>query len=67
MQNQTLEHYTSYKSSDIQLCVSALWELQQNTSNCPLNAVREKYRHQKVCSHIMPFEFLAHCIMRSSV
>jgi cyclin A len=45
--NQTLEHYTSYKSSDIQLCVSALWELQQNTSNCPLNAVREKYRHQK--------------------
>ncbi|KAG2608468.1 cyclin-A2-1-like [Panicum virgatum] len=45
--NRTLEHYTSYKSSDIQLCVSALWELQHNTSNCPLNAVREKYRHQK--------------------
>ncbi|CAN6200541.1 unnamed protein product [Urochloa humidicola] len=45
--NQTLEHYTSYKSSDIQLCVCALWELQHNTSNCPLNAVREKYRHQK--------------------
>nr|CAB3471412.1 unnamed protein product [Digitaria exilis] len=45
--NQTLEHYTSYKSSDIQLCVCALRELQHNTSNCPLNAVREKYRHQK--------------------
>jgi hypothetical protein len=57
MQNQTL---------DIQLCVSALWELQHNTSNCPLNAVLEKYTHQKVCGHIMPFEFLAHLIMRSS-
>ncbi|KAJ1260996.1 hypothetical protein BS78_10G274500 [Paspalum vaginatum] len=45
--NQTLEHYTSYKSSDIRLCVCALWEVQHNTSNCPLNAVREKYRHQK--------------------
>ncbi|RCV23160.1 hypothetical protein SETIT_4G276600v2 [Setaria italica] len=45
--NQTLEHYTSYKSSDIQLCVCALRELQHNTSNCPLNAVREKYRNQK--------------------
>ncbi|PWZ22541.1 hypothetical protein Zm00014a_036695 [Zea mays] len=45
--NQTLEHYTSYKCSDIQLCVCALRELQHNTSNCPLNAIREKYRHQK--------------------
>lgn len=48
VQNQTLEHYTSYKCSDIQLCVCALRELQHNTSNCPLNAIREKYRHQKV-------------------
>ncbi|KAL6603291.1 hypothetical protein ACP70R_043652 [Stipagrostis hirtigluma subsp. patula] len=45
--NHTLEHYTSYKSSDIKICVCALRELQHNTSNCPLNAVREKYRQQK--------------------
>ncbi|KAL5206279.1 hypothetical protein ABZP36_034488 [Zizania latifolia] len=45
--NRTLEHYTSYKSSDIQICVCALRELQHNTSNCPLNSVREKYRQQK--------------------
>uniref|UniRef100_A0A0E0MMQ3 Uncharacterized protein n=1 Tax=Oryza punctata TaxID=4537 RepID=A0A0E0MMQ3_ORYPU len=45
--NRTLEHYTSYKSSDIQICVCALRELQHNTSNCPLNAIREKYRQQK--------------------
>ncbi|XP_062178887.1 cyclin-A2-1-like [Phragmites australis] len=45
--NDTLEHYTSYKSSDIQTCVCALRELQHNTSNCPLNVIREKYRQQK--------------------
>ncbi|XP_062227742.1 cyclin-A2-1-like [Phragmites australis] len=45
--NYTLEHYTSYKSSDIQTCVCALRELQHNTSNCPLNAIREKYRQEK--------------------
>ncbi|KAM3273111.1 hypothetical protein ACQJBY_042855 [Aegilops geniculata] len=46
--NCTLEHYTSYKSSDIQICVCALWELQGNTSRCPLNAIREKYQHKKL-------------------
>ncbi|KAL6873614.1 hypothetical protein ACP4OV_013696 [Aristida adscensionis] len=45
--NRTLEYYTSYRSSDIQICVCALRELQHNTSNCPLNAIREKYRQQK--------------------
>ncbi|KAL5225728.1 hypothetical protein ABZP36_012367 [Zizania latifolia] len=45
--NHTLEHYTSYKSCDIQICVCALRELQHNTSSCPLNAIREKYRQQK--------------------
>ena len=60
MQNETLEHYTSYKSSDVQLCVCALWELQHNTINCPLNAVREKYRNQKVPKHVLLFVFLAH-------
>ncbi|XP_020400693.1 cyclin-A2 isoform X5 [Zea mays] len=45
--NPTLEHYTSYKSFDIRTCVRALQELQHNTSNCPLNAIREKYGQQK--------------------
>ncbi|OEL14242.1 Cyclin-A2-1 [Dichanthelium oligosanthes] len=43
----TLEHYTSYKSSNIQMCVCALQELQRNTSNCPLKSIREKYGQQK--------------------
>ena len=46
--NPTLEHYTSYKSSNLRTCVRALQELQHNTSNCPLNAIREKYGQQKV-------------------
>ncbi|WCJ40653.1 Cyclin A2 4 [Euphorbia peplus] len=45
--NNTLEHYTSYKASDIKNTVIALQELQRNTSGCPLNAVRMKYRQQK--------------------
>ncbi|KAG0520908.1 hypothetical protein BDA96_08G115300 [Sorghum bicolor] len=45
--NPTLEHYTSYKSSNLRSCVRALQELQHNTSNCPLNAIREKYGQQK--------------------
>lgn len=45
--NCTLEHYTSYKSSDIEICVCALRELQHNTSGCPLNSIREKYRQEK--------------------
>jgi hypothetical protein len=48
IQNGTLEHYTSYRSADIQACVYALRELQHNASNCPLNAIREKYRQEKV-------------------
>ncbi|KAL6842072.1 hypothetical protein ACP4OV_028051 [Aristida adscensionis] len=45
--NHTLEHYTSYKSSNIRTCVCALWALQQNTSDCPLKAIRDKYRQPK--------------------
>lgn len=43
----TLEHYTSYKTSELQTSVIALEELQLNTKGCCLNAIREKYRHQK--------------------
>ncbi|PAN21096.1 hypothetical protein PAHAL_3G440000 [Panicum hallii] len=45
--NPTLEHYTSYKSSNIRMCVCALQKLQHNTNNCPLKSIREKYGQQK--------------------
>ena len=51
LQNPTLEHYTSYKSSNIRMCVCALQELQHNTNNCPLKSIREKYGQQKVHNH----------------
>ncbi|RLN27468.1 cyclin-A2-1-like [Panicum miliaceum] len=45
--NPTLEYYTSYKSSNIRMCVCALQKLQHNTNNCPLKSIREKYGQQK--------------------
>lgn len=48
LQTPTLEHYTSYKTSQLQTSVIALEDLQLNTKGCCLNAIREKYRHQKV-------------------
>ncbi|OUZ99665.1 Cyclin [Macleaya cordata] len=45
--NSTLEHYTSYKTSDLKAAVIALQDLQLNTNSCPLNAIREKYKQQK--------------------
>ncbi|KAM7253733.1 hypothetical protein ACFE04_031415 [Oxalis oulophora] len=46
--NTTLEHYSSYNSSDLKTTVQALQDLQLNNSGCPLSAVRTKYRQQKV-------------------
>ncbi|KAM2544665.1 hypothetical protein TB1_016327 [Malus domestica] len=43
----TLEHYTSYKTSQLKTTVVALEDLQLNTTGCPLNSIREKYKHQK--------------------
>ncbi|KAF2595412.1 hypothetical protein F2Q70_00045783 [Brassica cretica] len=45
--NLTLEHYTTYKASDLKACVQALQELQLNTKGCPLNSIRIKYRQDK--------------------
>ncbi|XP_057514675.1 cyclin-A2-4-like isoform X2 [Actinidia eriantha] len=45
--NATLEHYTNYKASDLKTPVHALQGLQLNTSGCPLNAIRAKYRQDK--------------------
>ncbi|KAA8540443.1 hypothetical protein F0562_024638 [Nyssa sinensis] len=45
--NPTLEHYTNYKPSDLKTTVLALQDLQLNTSGCPLNAIRAKYRQDK--------------------
>ncbi|XP_057524064.1 cyclin-A2-2-like [Amaranthus tricolor] len=45
--NPTLEFYTSYKVTDLKVTVIAMQDLQLNTINSPLNAIREKYRHDK--------------------
>ncbi|KAJ6732404.1 CYCLINS [Salix purpurea] len=45
--NSTLEHYTSYTSSELKTTVLALEDLQLNTNGCCLNAIRDKYRQQK--------------------
>ncbi|KAL3735353.1 hypothetical protein ACJRO7_024479 [Eucalyptus globulus] len=45
--NPTLEFYTSYKTSDLKTTVSALQDLQSNAKECPLSAIRIKYRQQK--------------------
>jgi cyclin A len=47
-QNSTLEHYTSYTASELKTTVLALEDLQLNTDGCCLNAIRDKYRQQKV-------------------
>lgn len=48
MQNPTLECYTSYNASELKTTVLALEDLQLNTNGCSLNAIRQKYRQQKV-------------------
>ncbi|KAG2256968.1 hypothetical protein Bca52824_076262 [Brassica carinata] len=45
--NPTLEHYTTYKASDLKASVYALQDLQLNTKGCPLSAVRMKYKQEK--------------------
>ncbi|ESQ35246.1 hypothetical protein EUTSA_v10007623mg [Eutrema salsugineum] len=45
--NSTLEHYTTYKASDLKASVLALQDLQLNTKGCPLSAIRLKYRQEK--------------------
>uniref|UniRef100_A0A5B7CC44 Putative cyclin-A2-2-like n=1 Tax=Davidia involucrata TaxID=16924 RepID=A0A5B7CC44_DAVIN len=45
--NPTLEHYTSYKSSELKATVLALQELQLNANECSLDAIREKYMQRK--------------------
>lgn len=43
-----MQHYTGYKPSELEKCVRAIHELQRNTKNCTLPAIREKYRQHKV-------------------
>ncbi|KAG6520309.1 hypothetical protein ZIOFF_017357 [Zingiber officinale] len=45
--NSTLEHYTCYKATDLKEAVLALRELQMNSKNSPLDAIREKYSQPK--------------------
>ncbi|XP_058751835.1 cyclin-A2-4-like [Vicia villosa] len=41
--NPTLEHYASYKASDLKAAVLALQDLQLNSNDCPLTSIRMKY------------------------
>lgn len=45
--NATLKHYTCYPASELRECVKELHELQCNTKNCTLTAIRDKYRQHK--------------------
>ncbi|KAL3819055.1 hypothetical protein ACJIZ3_004960 [Penstemon smallii] len=45
--NSTLEHYTTYKTSELKSTVLELQDLQVNTSRPMLNAIREKYKQSK--------------------
>uniref|UniRef100_A0A1J3CSD6 Cyclin-A2-3 n=1 Tax=Noccaea caerulescens TaxID=107243 RepID=A0A1J3CSD6_NOCCA len=45
--NATLEHYTTYKASDLKASVHALQDVQLNTKGCPLSSIRDKYRQDK--------------------
>ncbi|XP_062164533.1 cyclin-A2-4-like [Alnus glutinosa] len=45
--NPTLEHYTSYKASDLKIIVLAIQDLQLNTNGCSLHVIRMKYRQQE--------------------
>ncbi|XAR70921.1 hypothetical protein NMG60_11027963 [Bertholletia excelsa] len=45
--NPTLEHYTSYVTSDLKCTVLLLQELQLNTKGCSVNVIREKYKQRK--------------------
>ncbi|CAH8388876.1 unnamed protein product [Eruca vesicaria subsp. sativa] len=44
--NPTLEHYTTYKASELKAAVHALQDLQRNTKGCPLSAIRTKYKQE---------------------
>ncbi|XP_074280486.1 cyclin-A2-2-like isoform X1 [Silene latifolia] len=45
--NATLEHYTGYNATELKATVVAMQDLQLNTSQSALNAIREKYRNEK--------------------
>ncbi|CAN8305089.1 unnamed protein product [Cochlearia groenlandica] len=45
--NPTLEHYTTYKASELKASVIALQELQLNNNGCSLNVIRIKYKQEK--------------------
>ncbi|KAG2331360.1 hypothetical protein Bca52824_002540 [Brassica carinata] len=45
--NPTLEHYTTFKASDLKASVHALQDLQLNTKGCSLTSIRMKYKQDK--------------------
>ncbi|XP_061338542.1 cyclin-A2-4-like [Gastrolobium bilobum] len=45
--NPTLQHYASYKASDLKTTVLGLQNLRLNSNGCPLTAINTKYRQDK--------------------
>ncbi|KAG2297470.1 hypothetical protein Bca52824_044139 [Brassica carinata] len=45
--NPTLEHYTTFKASDLKASVHALQDLQLNIKGCSLASIRMKYKQEK--------------------
>ncbi|CAK9168457.1 unnamed protein product [Ilex paraguariensis] len=50
--NPTLQYYTSHEASELKVTVLALQGLQLNINGCSLNAIREKYKQQKVTDYV---------------
>lgn len=61
--NPTLEHYTKYKASELKATVLRLQDLQLNSKDSSLNAIRDKYRQEKfkhVATLTSPTPFSSH-------
>ncbi|KFK44638.1 hypothetical protein AALP_AA1G284800 [Arabis alpina] len=72
--NQTLEEYTKYKASDLQLCVGIIHDLYLSRRGNGLEAVRNKYKQHKFkcvatmpVSPEMPLAFFEDVTIRSKV
>ncbi|KAL9662080.1 hypothetical protein QQ045_026908 [Rhodiola kirilowii] len=67
--NPTLEFHTNYKAPQLKATVIEMQSLQLNIDACPLNAIREKYKLEKVPKIAFPFlssKTLANKILNST-
>ncbi|GKC62887.1 cyclin-A2-4-like protein isoform X1, partial [Tanacetum coccineum] len=59
--NDTLEHYTSYKSLNLKKTVLALHGLHSSNSSSPLHATRSKYKQDKGFASSKPYGYVLKC------